>query len=57
MDLNFRVRELDNVGVSDECTLETKNLEEAISLTRNLLCDPNKKWVIIATLDKENQEE
>jgi hypothetical protein len=56
MDYHFRVRALDNSGVSDSSKLETTDLEEAILTTKSLLLESYKKWVIVATMDDEEKE-
>ena len=56
-DLVFNIRALDDSGVCESSTLETKNLKEAIGTCQDLLNDPLKKWVIVAYLDSEDEEE
>lgn len=56
MDYHFTVRALDNSGVSDASKLETDNLEEAIMTTKSLLLESYKKWVIVATMDDEEED-
>ena len=55
MDYHFKVRALDNSGVSDSARLETSDLEEAIVTTKSLLLESYKKWVIVATMEDEEE--
>ncbi|UCH88522.1 MAG: hypothetical protein JSV49_09720 [Thermoplasmata archaeon] len=57
IDLIFNVRALDNQGVSESSTLETKNLDEAILTCQSLLNDHQKKWIIIGYCDNEDEDE
>lgn len=56
MELTYNVRALDDLGVGESSTLETKDLDEAIITCQSLLKDPFKKFVIVATSEKNSNE-
>jgi len=53
LELTYSIRPLDVDGVSDQSTLETDNLEEALLKLQTLSHGAYNKWVIVATSHDE----